>query len=131
LLRLHPARRVREAVRRDAARRRPRECRHRDRRERDRARAGAHRDLRAVGEPPLRSRDREAQGARMSAIGNPNGVAIGSFLGFVGITLGITWWAARRTRTTSEFFAAGSRISAAQNGFALAGDYMSAASFLG
>jgi cation/acetate symporter len=67
----------------------------------------------------------------MSAIGDPNAVAIASFFGFVAITLVITWWAARRTRTSSEFFAAGSRISAAQNGFALAGDYMSAASFLG
>ncbi|HEY7502524.1 MAG TPA: sodium/solute symporter [Gemmatimonadales bacterium] len=53
------------------------------------------------------------------------------FLGFIGITLGITWWAARRTRTTEHFYAAGRSISAGQNGFALAGDYMSAASFLG
>jgi cation/acetate symporter len=67
----------------------------------------------------------------MSSIGDPNAVAIAAFLGFVGITLGITWWAARRTRTSSEFFAAGGKISAVQNGFALAGDYMSAASFLG
>jgi cation/acetate symporter len=67
----------------------------------------------------------------MSSIGDPNAVAIASFLGFVGITLGITWWAARKTRTSSEFFAAGGKISAVQNGFALAGDYMSAASFLG
>jgi cation/acetate symporter len=53
------------------------------------------------------------------------------FLVFIGITLGITWWAARRTRTTEQFYAAGRSISAGQNGFALAGDYMSAASFLG
>jgi cation/acetate symporter len=43
----------------------------------------------------------------------------------------ITYWASRRTRTSAEFFAAGGNVSAAQNGFALAGDYMSAASFLG
>ena len=67
----------------------------------------------------------------MSAIGEPNVVAIVWFLGFVLITLGITWWAARRTRTASDFFAAGGNVSAVQNGFALAGDYMSAASFLG
>jgi len=67
----------------------------------------------------------------MSTIGEPNAVAIVAFLGFVAITLGITWWAARRTRTSSEFFAAGGKVSALQNGFALAGDYMSAASFLG
>jgi cation/acetate symporter len=53
------------------------------------------------------------------------------FLIFIGITLAITWWAARRTRTTEQFYAAGRSISAGQNGLALAGDYMSAASFLG
>jgi cation/acetate symporter len=46
-------------------------------------------------------------------------------------TLLITYWAAKRTRTTKEFYAAGRRISGFQNGLALAGDYMSAASFLG
>ncbi len=66
-----------------------------------------------------------------SSLGEPNTIAIVSFLVFVAITLGITYWAARRTRTSAEFFAAGSKVSAAQNGFALAGDYMSAASFLG
>jgi cation/acetate symporter len=53
------------------------------------------------------------------------------FFVFIAITMGITWWAARRTRTTEQFYAAGRTISAGQNGFALAGDYMSAASFLG
>jgi Na+/pantothenate symporter len=66
-----------------------------------------------------------------SSLGDPNAVAIAWFLGFVLITLGITYWAARRTRTSSDFFAAGGNVSAVQNGFALAGDYMSAASFLG
>jgi cation/acetate symporter len=66
-----------------------------------------------------------------TSIGEPNAVAIGWFLGFVGITLVITYWAARRTRTQADFFAAGGQVSAVQNGFALAGDYMSAASFLG
>src|SRR5437879_1148927 len=47
------------------------------------------------------------------------------------ITLVITFWASRRTRTTTEFYAAGRRISGFQNGLAVAGDYMSAASFLG
>jgi cation/acetate symporter len=64
-------------------------------------------------------------------IGEPNAVAMSFFFGFIAITLGITYWAARRTRTTEEFYAAGRTISAGQNGFALAGDYMSAASFLG
>src|SRR5687767_12751198 len=64
-------------------------------------------------------------------IGQPNAIAMVFFFAFIAITLGITWWAARRTRTTEEFYAAGRTISAGQNGFALAGDYMSAASFLG
>src|SRR6186997_805227 len=63
--------------------------------------------------------------------GETNVIAITFFLLFIGLSLGITAWAARRTKTTSEFFAAGGRISGLQNGLALAGDYMSAASFLG
>ncbi|MDB4907907.1 MAG: acetate permease [Gemmatimonadetes bacterium] len=66
-----------------------------------------------------------------TAIGQPSGVAMAFFFLFIAITLGITWWAARKTRTTEQFYAAGRSVSAAQNGFALAGDYMSAASFLG
>jgi cation/acetate symporter len=53
------------------------------------------------------------------------------FLLILAITLGITYWAARRTRTTQEFYAAGGCLTARQNGFALAGDWMSAAAFLG
>ena len=60
-----------------------------------------------------------------------NVVAISLFLLFVLITLGITYWAARRTRTASDFYAAGGGITGLQNGLAIAGDYMSAASFLG
>src|SRR5438094_692335 len=53
------------------------------------------------------------------------------FLIVVGITLVITGWAARRTRTTVQFWAAGRGITGWQNGLAISGDYMSAASFLG
>jgi cation/acetate symporter len=53
------------------------------------------------------------------------------FGGVLAITLGITWWASRRTRSATEFWAAGRGISAPQNGLAIAGDYMSAAAFLG
>jgi len=63
--------------------------------------------------------------------GTPDPVAIGFFAVFIAITLGITWWAARKTRTAEHFYAAGRSVTAGQNGFALAGDYMSAASFLG
>src|SRR6187549_516315 len=64
-------------------------------------------------------------------IGEPNAVAMAFFFGFIAVTLGITWRAAKRTRTTEDFYAAGRTVTAGQNGFALAGDYMSAASFLG
>jgi cation/acetate symporter len=53
------------------------------------------------------------------------------FLFFIAITLGITFWASRRTGTTTEFYSAGRTITGFQNGWAVAGDYMSAASFLG
>ena len=57
--------------------------------------------------------------------------AIWMFLTFVAGTLGITYWAARRNTGASAFFAAGRSIKGWQNGLAVAGDYMSAASFLG
>ncbi|WP_433705382.1 cation acetate symporter [Paraburkholderia sacchari] len=60
-----------------------------------------------------------------------NPVAIGMFLLFVLVTLGITQWATRRTRTARDFYTGGGGISGLQNGLAIAGDYMSAASFLG
>jgi cation/acetate symporter len=53
------------------------------------------------------------------------------FLGFIAVTLVITWWAARRSSGANAYFAAGRRITGWQNGIAVAGDYMSAASFLG
>lgn len=58
-------------------------------------------------------------------------LTVAIFVVIIGITLGITYWAARRTHTTSEFYTAGRQLTAAQNGFALAGDWMSAAAFLG
>ncbi len=57
--------------------------------------------------------------------------AIIMFFIFVGGTLGITYWAAKRTKSASDFYTAGGGISGFQNGMAIAGDYMSAASFLG
>ena len=53
------------------------------------------------------------------------------FLIFIATTLVATWWAARRSSGASAYFAAGRRITGWQNGIAVAGDYMSAASFLG
>ncbi len=57
--------------------------------------------------------------------------AVVMFIIFVAITLGITYWAAKRTKTATDFYAAGRGITGLQNGLAIAGDYMSAASFLG
>src|SRR5215470_6234225 len=53
------------------------------------------------------------------------------FLVFVVMTLGVTYWAAMRSRGSSAYCAAGRRITAWQNGFAVAGDFISAASYLG
>ena len=64
-------------------------------------------------------------------LGEPNPTAIAGFLIFVFATLLITYWASRKTKTTEHFYAAERSITGFQNGMALAGDYMSAASFLG
>ena len=69
--------------------------------------------------------------APQTVIGTLNPIAILCFLLFVVATLGITYWAAKKTKTASQFYAAGGGITGFQNGLALAGDYMSAASFLG
>jgi cation/acetate symporter len=60
-----------------------------------------------------------------------NLITVAMFAAILLISLGITAWAARRTRTTVDFYAAGKGLTAAQNGFALAGDWCSAAAFLG
>ncbi|MEI2623072.1 MAG: cation acetate symporter [Giesbergeria sp.] len=60
-----------------------------------------------------------------------NWTAISMFGGFVLLTLWITKWAAAKTKSASDFYTAGGGITGFQNGLAIAGDYMSAASFLG
>src|SRR5450432_1741136 len=60
-----------------------------------------------------------------------NPAAIAMFVAFVAATLVITYFSARKTTGSAAFFAAGRRITGWQNGLAVAGDYMSAASFLG
>ncbi|MGJ7495520.1 cation acetate symporter [Variovorax sp. RT4R15] len=80
-----------------------------------------------------------AAGAAMAAGGDvgqaakqpTNWIAIGMFSGFVLLTLWITKRAAARTKSASDFYTAGGGITGFQNGLAIAGDYMSAASFLG
>ncbi len=60
-----------------------------------------------------------------------NWVAITMFAVFVLITLWITQWAAKKTRSSADFYTAGGTVTGFQNGLAMAGDYMSAAAFLG
>jgi len=57
--------------------------------------------------------------------------AIIMFLVFIAGTLGITYWAAKKTKSASDFYTAGGGITGFQNGLAIAGDYMSASAFLG
>ena len=67
----------------------------------------------------------------MSTAPGANPAAISLFLLFVAVTLVITWLAARRSQDRSAFYAAGGSLTAFRNGLAIAGDYMSAAAFLG
>lgn len=57
--------------------------------------------------------------------------AIVTFLVFVGATLFVSYWASKKTRSNADFYTGGGKITARQNGLAIAGDFMSAASFLG
>lgn len=67
----------------------------------------------------------------IAGIGQRSTTAIVVFFLFVGVTLILTYWAARRTRSAKDFFAAGGKVKAWQNGLALAGDFIAAAGFLG
>lgn len=67
----------------------------------------------------------------VTSLGQPDATAIGFFCLFVIAALWIAWWAARRTKTTEDYFAAGRSVTAGQNGMALAGDFIAAAGFLG
>ncbi len=66
-----------------------------------------------------------------TSLGQFNPVAIIFFLLFIAGSLGITYWAANQTKSAVQFYTAGGKINGFQNGLALAGDFMSAASFLG
>jgi cation/acetate symporter len=59
------------------------------------------------------------------------GLTLGLFGVFIAVTLYITLWASRQNKTAADYYAAGRSFSAFQNGLAISGDYMSAASFLG
>jgi cation/acetate symporter len=58
-------------------------------------------------------------------------ITLSMFAVIIGVTMGVVVWAARQTKSAADFYAAGGGITGTQNGWAIAGDYMSAASFLG
>jgi cation/acetate symporter len=60
-----------------------------------------------------------------------NPVAVAMFIGVIALTLGITYWSARRSQSAAALYAAGGQITATQNGLAIIGDLMSAAIVLG
>jgi cation/acetate symporter len=82
----------------------------------------------AVGIPMLAHAAGAVEGGAKQAT---NWSAISMFIVFVCMTLGITYWAAKQTKSAAQFYSAGGGITGLQNGIAIAGDYMSAASFLG
>src|ERR671926_74850 len=67
----------------------------------------------------------------MTVFADVNGEALVIFGIVLAVTLGVTFWASKRARGTIGFYAAGRQITGAQNGLAISGDYLSAASFLG
>ena len=67
----------------------------------------------------------------MTLIAAVNETALAVFAGVVGVTMVVTYFASKRVNTATDFWAAGRSLTGPQNGFAIAGDYMSAASFLG
>jgi cation/acetate symporter len=71
-----------------------------------------------------------AQGAAPASVGNPL-LNIGTFALFVVITLVVVFRASRATKTAADYYAAGRSFTGPQNGIAISGDYLSAASFLG
>ncbi|MEA2790061.1 MAG: cation/acetate symporter [Acetobacteraceae bacterium] len=82
----------------------------------------------AVGIPMLAHAAGAVEGGAKQAT---NWSAISMFVVFVCMTLGFTYWAAKQTKSAAQFYSAGGGITGLQNGIAIAGDYMSAASFLG
>ncbi|MGL4674788.1 MAG: sodium:solute symporter family transporter, partial [Wohlfahrtiimonas sp.] len=69
--------------------------------------------------------------AQTTQTGGKNWTAIIMFFVFVAATIAITFWASNKTKSASDFYTAGGGISGFQNGLAIAGDYLSSASFLG
>ncbi len=64
-----------------------------------------------------------------AVVSSAHPLTLGIFAAVIAVTLAVTYWAAKRTRTATEFWSAGRGISGMQNGFAIAGDWLSASSF--
>ena len=80
---------------------------------------------------PAARRRRPSGGGAMTVLAAVNIEALVIFAIVLAITLGITYWASKRATSTVGFYAAGREITGFQNGLAISGDYLSAASFLG
>jgi cation/acetate symporter len=85
----------------------------------------------AVAAPSAQTPAPAATPAKKKVLKADRAITLTMFAIIIGITLCVVVWAAKRTKTTADFYAAGGGITGAQNGWAIAGDYMSAASFLG
>ena len=70
------------------------------------------------------------RGGRHDPVASVNGTALAVFGVIVAVTLVISWIASKRVKPATDFWAAGRGLTGPQNGLAIAGDYMSAASFL-
>jgi len=92
--------------------------------------SAARTSLLAAALAPAAGLARAADGTSPHAAGN-SAIAIGMFLAFVAASLVITWRSSHRTKSAADFYAAGGGIKPLQNGFAIAGDFLSAAAFLG
>ena len=71
------------------------------------------------------------ESSEAASVPTPRRRVVPLFLAVVALTVGITFWASRNTKTAADYYAGGRSFSGFQNGFAIGGDYMSAASFLG
>jgi cation/acetate symporter len=90
----------------------------------------------AGGAPIVAAPSAQAQTPAAAPVKNPGlkankTITLSMFAVIIGITMAVVVWAARHTKTAADFYAAGGGITGTQNGWAIAGDYMSAASFLG
>lgn len=67
----------------------------------------------------------------LGVVSSAHALTLGIFAAVIAVTLAVSYWASKRSRTATEFWTAGRGISGMQNGFAIAGDWLSASSFLG